>query len=66
MRYDEGPPRAAPNRFPFRDHGTLADVWGITPAPVAPPPPKPRYVPVERDLDQMSAECAFERFMRGQ
>ena len=26
MRFDEGPPRAAPAIFPYPGHGTLADV----------------------------------------
>lgn len=90
MRYDQGPARAAPATFPYPDHGTLAEVWGIKPAPAtvplvvqakapvfAPPPPPPPPIivaprpipqprPVEERLDNMSAERAFERFMRGE
>lgn len=75
-------PRAAPARFPYHDHRTLADVWGIARAPepeptvsqketVAPPPaprpiPAPRIVDKASKIDLMSAESAFGRFMRGE
>lgn len=63
MRFDEGPPRAAPACFPYPDHGTLADVWGVRSEPE---PPKPRGVKMEARLERMSAERAFERFSRGE
>ena len=28
MRMDEGPPRAAPSRFPYAEHPTVREVWG--------------------------------------
>ena len=81
MRFDEGPARAAPAIFPYPDHRTLADVWGIgrepEPAPAPPPPPAPvRATPALREvvklsldneerLARLSAERAFERFSRG-
>lgn len=64
MRFDEGPPRAAPAHFPYRDHGTLADVWGIAPEPAPTvseletvPEPKPaRATPALRECVKLSLD----------